>query len=473
MANANKGLIARITSAWRGSKQTTAPNETSTMLGRTEDYSKHDRIAARFKVEQDRLTILKECNEMYFNDDRVKAIVDNTAEDATYGGFDILVSDVAGGNIDNVSEQLNKTRLLFKKLPAWVKKGLIEGDICLQVVVDKNEIVKLVRMPAFQMRRNSNDQDTFDDPLKAFAQVDPLSGAAFALELTQTDVDAWFAEWQIVHARWNHLGGRYGNSMFRSSRGSYKKIREGEMDMAIRRKTRAGIKYVHELEDATPLEIEAYKERNKDVLANAFAAVSDFFTNKKTKVSAIQGDAKLNEIKDVLHHINTMFVGSPIPKSLLGYGEDINRDVLNKQEAQYLRKLEMVEDWINDQVIKPIIDLQLLLIGILPESVTYEIQWPDRSMETFLEVVDAVVKLKSLGLPDRLVLQVLKKVVTDMDIESVLEEMGRSLSDQRDKETDAISKSLEQMLTQMEDGNGKGKATKQVKEAIEAMRGAS
>lgn len=452
MASANQGLLNRITSLFRSAKADTGKQPATGPLGTTESFSKYDRLAQRFKVDQDRLSILKDVNEMYHNDDRCKAIIDSAAEDSTYGGFNISVSDAAGEDIEEVKGLLNGTRKLFRPLPAWVKKALIEGDMFLQAVVVGDEITELIRMPGATMRRNSNELDKFEDPLRAFAQVDPLTGAAYALDINLAQADSWFAEWQIIHARWNHLGGRYGNSLLRSSRPSYKKTREGETDMAIRRKTRAGVKYVHELEDANDAEIEAYKNRNKDVLNNPFAAIADFFTNKKTKVTAIQGDAKLNDIDDVKHHIDTMFVSSPIPKSLLGYGQDINRDVLEKQEAQYLRKLEMISDWIDEHIIKPVIELQLLLKGILPESVRYEIRWPDRSTDTFMEVVDGAVKLASLGLPKHVWLSVLRKVITDMDVDATLKEMDSEDQSSQAKETAAIAQSLELMRGQMAGG---------------------
>jgi len=452
----NQGLIDKITSMFRSSRRTSG-DQSNTGIGTQEEYSKHDRLVQLFKVEQDRQTIIKEANEMYHNDDRCKAVIDNAAEDCTYGDFEVVVSEVKGHSVDEVQELLNNTSKLFGELTGWVKKALTEGDAFIQNVVAGSDIVKVVKMPASTMRRNSNKQDEFEDPLRAFAQVDPLSGSAFTLDLNQlgpNDAD-WFAEWQIVHARWNRLGNKYGNSIFRSSRGSYKKMREGETDMAIRRKTRAGKKYVHSLEDASDAELEAYKNRNKDILNNPFAAIADFFSNKKTTVTSIEGDAKLGDITDVKHHIENFFAGQPVPKSLVGFGQDINRDILDKQEAQYLRKLEMLFDWVVDQIIRPVFDLQLLLKGILPESVTYSIQPPDRSTETYAEVLDGSVKLKSLGLPNRVILQNLKKVITDLDVDAVLEEMENEQGQNKDKETDAINQSLALMQKQMVGGKGK------------------
>lgn len=453
MAQANTGLISKISSAWSAFKG----QASGTLIGKTEDTSRHDRMVKRFEVDQQRLVVIKDANEMYHGDDRVKGIIDKAAGGATYGGFTISVTEAAGAKVEAIQETLSETAKLFGKIKADVKKGLLEGDLFLQPVVDGNKIVRLIRMPASTLRRNSNELDEFDDPLRAFAQVDPLSGAAYALDLNLADVDVWFADWQIVHARWNHLDGRYGNSLLRSMRGSYKKTREGETDMAIRRKTRAGMKYIHELEDATDLEIEAYKERNKDTLNNPFAAVADFFTNKKTKVTAVQGDANLEQIADVKHHIDTMFISSPIPKSVLGYGQDINRDVLEKQEAQMFRNLEEIDDWVDDEIIKPVIELQLLLIGVIPESVDYSIIWPDRSNETFADVVDGAVKVKSLGLPDKVMLQLLKKVITDLDVDAVLEEMNATKEKDQADDAAAIANSLALMKGQMGQSAAGGK----------------
>ena len=85
-----------------------------------------------------------------------------------------------------------------------------------------------------------------------------------------------------------------------ASRQSWLYASEGERDMAIRRKTRAGMRYVHNLKGASEGQIEAYRERNQQALTDPNAAIADFFANADSAtIDAIQGDAHLNDIADV------------------------------------------------------------------------------------------------------------------------------------------------------------------------------
>ena len=240
-----------------------------------------------------------------------------------------------------------------------------------------------------------------------------------------------------MHARWDHdEGSRYGVPFLNSSRGSLKKIAEGALDMAIRRKTRAGMKYVHSLEDATEAELEAYKKRNQKALSNPFAAIADFFSNKKVTISAIQGDAKLSETKDVDFHVDRFFAGMPVPKAILGFEQSINRDVLEKQEVQYLRELDNACSWIT-KFIREVIDLQLLLKGILPESVDYSLNWADRwgdqKMENLSKITDVIVKLQATGLLDEEdLLPILGAHLPDINIEAAIEKLRARLTQENE-----------------------------------------
>jgi hypothetical protein len=125
----------------------------------------------------------------------------------------------------------------------------------------------------------------------------------------------------MIHARWDRdEGSRYGAPMFASARKAYKRMTQGELDIAIRRKTRAGMRYVHVLDGASPAEIEAYKAANRPALDDPYAAVADFFFNKAGGLQALQGDARLSDIDDVLHHVDTFGIASPVPLELIGYG---------------------------------------------------------------------------------------------------------------------------------------------------------
>lgn len=373
----------------------------------------------RLRVEHDRRSVVTECQEMYRSDTRVEGVIRSVAMDAVKGGFTLLVT---GGTMASRAQEeadalLERLRL-GKRLDDFIRLTLRDGDSFIEVVVnDRREIVKVSRKPTLEMHRNSDKFDHFEDPRRAFWWSD----AAWAGMAAPQDA-VWFAEWQIVHARWNHdEGQRYGRPLFASARGSWKRVREGEFDIAIRRKTRAGLKYLHQLEGASETDLEAYKERNKAVLTDPFAAVADFFSTKKTSISVVQGDARLSDIDDVKHHISTLFIGSPMPMALLGYGEDLNRDVLQEQEEQYRTALEGVATWAQEQIVVPLLELQWLLAGILPDTLTYSIQWAHKRPVTPTDIrdaADAVSKLKATNmLTEGTLLRVLALVLPDFDPE--------------------------------------------------------
>jgi hypothetical protein len=193
---------------------------------------------------------------------------------------------------------------------------------------------------------------------------------------------------------------------------------EGETDMAVRRKTRAGLKYVHQFPPGTdPTVIEQYKRLNKDSLDNPTAAIADFFGT--VDLNVVQGDNQLGQIEDVLHQIRTWWLASPLPMSLLGYGQDLNRDVLDKQEEQYRRALEGLRAWPETQIIKPLLERQWLLKGIYPGGMKYRIRWQSVApvtAESVQKAADAGLKLRALGAADEAVREVLGMLLPGVEI---------------------------------------------------------
>jgi hypothetical protein len=212
---------------------------------------------------------------------------------------------------------------------------------------------------------------------------------------------------------------------------------EGELDIALRRKTRSGMKYNHRFPEGTAdTAIESYMERNKAAINDPFAAVLDFFGT--AEIEAVQGDAHLAEIADVVHHIRTFWVASPTPMSLLGYGQDLNRDVLEEQKEQYLGALETVTQWAEGQLVKPLLELQWLLKGIWPKSLTYELIWATKRVITPADIrdaADAVARLKVTGLlPDSELLNVLAAVIPTIDVDAALEFISQMTPREADEE---------------------------------------
>lgn len=377
----------------------------------------------RFQVEQDRRSIIEICRRMVDEDPRAEGVLDTIARDASRGGFQVKVTRGPGaGQARQVAADLIERLGLYELIASWVKLTQKDGDSFLEVSVDESgDIVAVTRKPTLQMHRNSDDQDRFPDPTRAYWWADEIW-----IGQQEAPKDAtWFADWQIVHVRWNHDSEqRYGRPLFASARKPWKRIDEGELDIAVRRKTRAGLKYLHEFPEGTDeATIAAYKEQNKDALDNPTAAIADFFGT--VKIEAIEGDARLSEIDDVLHHIRTWWIAAPVPMPLLGYGQDLNRDVLQEQKEQYDRALDALAQWIDKEILQPLIELQWLLKGIWPGGLKYQIVRPSRKPLTAADLKAAAEAIKALResgiVADVLLLRFLAQLIPGLDEAEALE----------------------------------------------------
>lgn len=370
---------------------------------------------------------------MYDEDTRAQGVIDAMARDAVKDGFELRVDGQRAREAKRIADETLERIGWWDNGEDWVRETLIDGDTFLELGANNvGDIVQVSRKPTLEMHRQSNDFDEFEDPSQAFWWADIMwSGTAM-----NPPADAvFFAEWQIIHARGGRRSNhRYGRPLFASARKGYKRMTEGELDIAIRRKTRAGMKYSHSLEDASETDIQAYMQRNKAALDDPFAAVADFFSNKRTKLEAIQGDAHLSEIDDVLHHIRTWWVASPVPMSLLGYGQDLNRDVLDEQKEQYDSAKESVSDWVIGQFVSPIIERQWLLKGIWPGALNWSAEWTTKQALTAPELESAAKALTMLAatgrFTDETLLRIFSRFVPGFDAEAELKALTQRMQDE-------------------------------------------
>lgn len=384
---------------------------------------------ARFSADADRRESVLTCREMYRADPRARGVLRKLAHDAVKNGLQVQVapklastSAAEAATAQQAANDLIERLKLTKRLDDWLRLTCRDGDSFIEVAVgDGNLIAGAARKPTLDTHRASNDLDEFDDPTRAFWYSDAL-WAGYGLEPPGNAI--WFAQWQIIHARWEHdEGSRYGTPVFASATGAWKRIKEGEIDIAIRRKTRAGMKYLHSLEDADENDIVRYKEENQEALDNPFAAVADFFTNKKATIQTVQGDAHLADIADVMHHISTWWTASPVPMALLSYGENLNRDVLEEQKTAYDEEVLAVQDWLEDQIVRPLIELQWLLLGLWPGSYNCTVVWPKKLVVTpamLKELGEALNRLQMTNLfPDEVLVGLIAEILPGVDVELI------------------------------------------------------
>lgn len=442
-----QSIFQRIASVLSGTKP-----EPSTVT-----FPTHKRKSDEFYVDASRNSIINDCRRMYDEDPRIKSGLWRIAGDMVAGSFSVHVksgpySKRAQKIADDVLEKLElrtPSGQAGSKLISTLVYAMRDGDVFLQVVASNNGIQELLKMPLMSndltsysshskgsytvFHRNSNTLDKFDNPRKAYFMsnfpipentVDPKS-----------DTITWFRDWQILHVRWWHEATkRYGTPLMASSRITYKMLKEGEVDVAVRRKTRAGQKRHHQIQGATDAAIEEYKKWNADALDDPTAAASDFFSNERTTISVLQGDETIGQIDDLVHHLQTLATGMLIPLAMTGYGSDMNRDILDVQNEEYRRLLEVIGTFPISAIIKPIIELEWLLHGIYPDSYDWDIEWSSR--ESWRLNADGLFKLYGMVSPEYWTL-LASKILPNFQPDQELEFIKKSYDQDKKNKQDA------------------------------------
>lgn len=447
-------LISRLTALFKTGARPATTEQSAPPLP--------SRQARLFALESDRASIVKLARRQARDDPRADAALHAVGRDVTRGGFTIQVEQQIGASRARaVAQQLLDRLNLTQIVDDVVRETLRDGDGFYELAIDNDGIIQDVsRKPTLEMRRLSDMQDRFPDPERAFCWNDEVF---MLIGLPPRDA-VFFAEYQIVHLRWAHdAGERYGSPLFTSGRQPWLYATEGERDIAIRRKTRAGMRYVHNLKGASEGQIQAYQERNKQALTDPNVAIADFFANAdSTSIDAVQGDAHLSEIEDVKHQIQTAYMNSPIPLYLMGYGESLNRDVLQEMQDHYDDTLDGIAAWLDDQFLIPLLERQWLLQGIWPASIRYTIQRPSRTPITALLLQNAGTAaqgLRTAGVPDRIVYELLSKIVPGLDVDRIME--LRALEPKPPIVTPPAAAPPAQSQASKANGNGHGRALKE------------
>jgi hypothetical protein len=329
-----------------------------------------------------RRQVIDDVRKMLADNPMLAEAADVFVDTAVSKSFTVTVETTAtrGVNAGNqrkaqrIIDEINRKAEIRRRIPSWCKKGLTEGDLFVQTAEYGGEVVDAFSMPGASMERLSDLRDKFEDPTRAYAQIDLLSNQ----EITP------FAEWQIQHARWNHEDGcRYGNSQYLQIRGLSNVFLQMIEDMAVRRHTRGPMRYFHKVgspeKPGTPDDVKAYIELNK--FGPDTPTPHNFFGNGLTDVTAIQGDEHLDQIEDVQFVLNVLFPRTSIAKGLIGFGETISRDILDEQRELFYTKQDLLIDWAEFGTLRPTYDLGLLLGDVNPDSVVYTVQFEERMSE--------------------------------------------------------------------------------------------
>lgn len=397
------GLIDRLR-AWRGSKtagkaaeraEERLPNETG---GKTSERGQRSTPEDGLKylyrgmwVDYEFRAKVLDIRRMDEADGRVRRIHSRVARDMVRGGlvFTQATESRALRREWNAFErrlQLDRA----EKLKSDARGLVMEGNLPLQWVLDDAlNVVAGVRMPSETILPDVGENGQFKNVAAAYRQMDPNRGRVLAT----------FPLWQLLLARFDPLNfddlGSMGRPFLDASRATWQKLNMTEEDLVIRRRHRAPLRLAHVLEGATADELQAYQDR---VERNAAEITTDFYANKKGGVSAVQGDATLGDIGDVVHLLDTFFAGTPLPKGLMGYTTDMARDILEDLKRDYHEEVDLLQDTLSFAYAQGF-RLHLLLKGIAPDPEDYLIEFAQLRTETANQTTDRMLKWQALGLP--------------------------------------------------------------------------
>jgi len=385
-----KAGIRAMWAAWHPAASGRLPGEQGDRLSSDKAL---ERMYREMWVDHERRALVALMREMDQKDGRVKQVHNRLARDCIRGGLVLQVVE------RHSSETLKQEWLAFmgrvqldrrEKLKSDARGLVMEGNLPLQLVFgDDMDVVAAVRMPSDTITPLTDLGGRFKNPERAYEQRDVMTGQV---------IGSWGA-WQMAMSRLDPDNfddfGSMGRPFLDACAEKWRQLVMTEEDLVIRRRMRAPLRLAHILEGASEDDLKTYR---KDVEAEQGKITTDFFLNKKGGVQAVQGDAKLDDIDDVTHLLDTFYAGSPAPKGLFGYTGDLQRDILDDLKRDYYDEVDGLQDSLASGY-ELAFRMHLLFKGIDPAPGEFTLRYAQRRTETPNQLADLALKYMALGLP--------------------------------------------------------------------------
>lgn len=378
------------TVAWPG-----LPRRTGTETGRrTTDENALRYLYRQMQPDFELRAVILDIRRMDRLDPRIKKIHGRMARTATKGGLRLEGKGAENARLQRLWTAFESRLGLDRqtKLESDCRGLVMEGNLPMQWVInDAGQVIAGLRMPTESLQPLVDDSGRFIDPGKAYAQYD----------LALSRQIATFPLWQLTMERLSPDSlddhGALGRPYLDATRAAWRMLTMTEQDLVIRRRQRAPLRFAHVLEGATSEQLAAYKN-TVEFEQRADAICTDFYLNKKGGVTALQGDANLDQIADVAHLLDTFFAGAPAPKGLFGFADGLSRDILEDLKRDYYEEIDALQDtlsWVYEQGFR----LELLLAGLNPNAQPFYIRFIERRTETPNQAADRALKYQALGVP--------------------------------------------------------------------------
>lgn len=357
-----------------------------------------------FKVASDRISIIKDVQRLCgaSGDWRFQRANNIIAEDACKGGFSVVVNENERAQ-EIINNFVRRTKLDYL-CREHARSLLRDGDIFLNIICDieSGYINEIRKAPAITIKKNTDEYGKFFDVEKAYTQFDVRTEFNSIIECEPPSFGEHFALFQMNHIRWlddqNYI---YGTSQYAASRKLYRMLEKMEEANAIRRMYRSVNKRAHSINpEALSYSVEDYKRDNRmvDEFGNPTPnnhLLSDFI-GKGVTISNLDDAANLDQVKDLEYMNDQLWIGLLVPEAIISGGRNINRDVLKVQYPHYLDTLNDITDRLEYgdcgyfSGYRDIINLQLMLQGINPEDVIYDIVWSQKTYESGTERLEKI-----------------------------------------------------------------------------------
>ena len=405
--NLRRSIAAWVKPPAGGELLSNEPPQRSTEQGRRATPENAQEYLYRLMwVDQRVRQAILDIREMDRLDGRVKRIHGRIARDCIAGGL-MLTQPKESRSLrrewDTFMRRLQLNRP--EKLKSDARGLVMEGNLPLQWVLDGSGAVAAgVRMPSETILPNVNENGQFKDIREAYWQCDPLTGTVLHK----------FPLWQLnllrfVPDNFDDMGAM-GRPFLDASRSVWRKLSMTEEDLVIRRRVRAPLRLSHVLEGASETELAAYKAQ---VEADQHEITTDYYANKKGSVTAIAGDSNLDQVGDVILLMDTFFAGGPLPKGMLGYTDDMARDILEDLKRSYYEEVDELQDMLGFAYGVGF-RLHLLLKGIAPDPSEYAVEFAARRTETRNQQADLMLKWQALGIPQSMIYEEMGKNAADV-----------------------------------------------------------
>lgn len=425
-------VIQRVSRAWNRVFHRTDPAKT-TEQGAARFASPSTGALSLYQLRYERRDMIADCRQMVIDDPRARKATLMFAREAVRKGCTIIVDKKAArgttGRRYKIAEECAQRvqKIANKKLFSGAWMLTVEGDLFWQAIVSGDEVVDVKRMPASAMERNSDDTDEIIDPMRAFSQVDVNTNqevATFPLAL-------------MWHGRWNHIDGEaYGEPEIVAGR-RLRRLLELSEDASVTalmtRAVKQNLWLIGDKDNPDPDAVDDFKEKNgynegTREIYNPNEVATDVFGTGNLDVKTVDGQIS-GEMKELLrYHQGTYLASLPTFKAIMGVdAEAINRDVLEKQYEAWLKDSATLTDQMAEAV-GWLYELDLLLHGVLPETVSYTAHFSESNAETPTERADKVIKLRQATIgagrnaqPDPLLSKrrALQMLAEDTDVDDV------------------------------------------------------